>query len=518
MPFAQWHYPFENEDVFERRFPADFVSEAIDQTRGWFYTLLAISTLVRGQSSYKNCVCLGHIVDAQGRKMSKSLGNSIDPWTILDSQGADALRWYMLTAGTPWSQRRMSADIVQESLRKYLLTLWNTYSFWVTYASLEGFDPARHDVPLADRSEMDRWILAELEDTVRVVTAGLDDFDTTSGRRIDRFVDDLSNWYVRRSRRRFWRSGEDADTRAAFRTLWECLVTVAQLSAPFTPHVSDAIYRNLTGPLGDTPDSVHLTDWPTTDDTRVDDDLRRSMAVVRSVVGLGRAVRTNTKVKVRQPLSNAFIVAPPEDRDVITEFAELIKEELNVKAVSPMDSLGSLVTYVVKPNFKALGPRFGPQVKEIAQALARVDTNELMARLDTEGRYQLALGTDTVDLERTDLDIRMESETSHPFAEEGRYAVALDTTINSALRAEGIAREVIRGIQDLRKAKGLAVEDRIHLRLASDDETIHEALQRYKGEVAGEVLATTLTFGDHEGSAEELVLDEGRVSLSIAKV
>ncbi|MDQ4026114.1 MAG: isoleucine--tRNA ligase, partial [Actinomycetota bacterium] len=311
MPFAQWHYPFENEDVFETRFPADFISEAIDQTRGWFYSLLAVATLVRGINSYRNVVCLGLIVDVQGRKMSKSLGNVIDPWVVLDAQGADALRWYLLTSGSPWSARRVSVEIIEESLRKYLLTLWNTYSFWVTYASLEGFDPSALDVPVSERPEIDRWILAELDHTVREVTDALEGFDATrGGRRLDRFVDDLSNWYVRRSRRRFWRSASDEDTRVAFLTLWECLVTVAKLGAPYTPFVSDEIFTNLTGR-----DSVHLEDWPEPDGFRADDDLRRRMQLVRRLVTLGRSARTEAKVRVRQPLAKAVVVLPSAEVD-----------------------------------------------------------------------------------------------------------------------------------------------------------------------------------------------------------
>jgi isoleucyl-tRNA synthetase len=358
MPFGQWHYPFENEDVFEKRFPADFISEAIDQTRGWFYSLLAVATLIRGQNSYQNVVCLGHIVDTNGRKMSKSLGNVIDPWSVLDAQGADALRWYLLTGGTPWSARRLSSDIIEEALRKHLLTLWNTYSFWVTYASLEDFDPTATDIPVSERSEMDRWILAELNDTVREATDSLDRFDATrGGQRIERFVDDLSNWYVRRSRRRFWRSGEDADTQAAFLTLWECLVAITQITAPYTPFIADEIYTNLMSRSPGSPASVHLTDWPEVLAEREDDELRASMALVRKLVGLGRAARTEAKIRVRQPLARALVVMPAGDARHLETLRSLVAEELNVKDVEVADRLEELVSYSVKPNFRALGPR-----------------------------------------------------------------------------------------------------------------------------------------------------------------
>ena len=517
MPFGQWHYPFENEDIFDKRYPADFISEAIDQTRGWFYTLLAISTLVRGHNSFRNVVCLGHIVDANGRKMSKSVGNVIDPWTILDAQGADALRWYMLTGGTPWSPRRLSAEIVQEALRKFLLTLWNTYSFWVTYASLEGFDPSTDDVPLAERSEMDRWILAELDTCIRETTAGLDEFDPTrGGRRLDRFIDDLSNWYVRRSRRRFWRSGADADTRAAFRTLWECLVTVTQLTAPYTPHVSDVIYRNLTGPVEGMPDSVHLSDWPKPDDARVNDALRNSMALVRQLVTLGRSARTDAKVRVRQPLARALVVMPSSDVAHLERLGDLVTEELNVKEIEIVSGLAELVTYSVKPNFKALGPRFGARVKEVAAALSGADPRGLVEAIENQGSASIELGGETIELDREELDIRVEGREGYSLVQDGPYGVALDLEITEELRAEGIAREVVRAIQDLRKAKGLAVEDRISLHIHSDDQVIVQALETHRELIAREVLATSVEM-DKASDGERVTLDQGAVTVGLEK-
>jgi len=517
MPFGQWHYPFENEEIFEKRYPADFISEAIDQTRGWFYTLLAISTLVRGHNSFRNVVCLGHIVDAEGRKMSKSIGNVIDPWTILNAQGADALRWYMLTGGTPWSPRRLSAEIVQEALRKYLLTLWNTYSFWVTYASLEGFDPTTNDVPLEERSEMDRWILAELDTCVRETTAGLEEFDPTrGGRRLDRFVDDLSNWYVRRSRRRFWRSGADADTRAAFRTLWECLVTVAQLSAPYTPHVSDVIYRNLTSPSADAPDSVHLSDWPEPDDARVNDELRSSMGLVRQLVTLGRSARTDAKVRVRQPLDRALVVMPSKDVANLKSLEKLVSEELNVKHIEIVSGLAALVTYSVKPNFKALGPRFGARVKDVAAALSSADARAVVEAVENEGSASIELDGEPVSLSREELDIRVEGRDGYSLVQDGPYGVALDLEITDELRAEGIAREVVRAVQDLRKVKGLAVEDRIKLQLHSSEDVVASALEQHRDFIAHEVLATELTM-EQPSEAQEIALDEGSVKASLEK-
>jgi isoleucyl-tRNA synthetase len=496
MPFAQWHYPFENEDTFEKRFPADFISEAIDQTRGWFYSLLAIATLVRGQNSFRNCVVLGLLVDGEGRKMSKSLGNVLDPWTVLNAQGADAVRWNLLTGGNPWSARRMSVEIVQEVLRKYLLTLWNTYSFWVTYASIERFDPTGMSIPVHDRSEMDRWILAELDDTVRTVTASLEDFDPApAGRRLDRFVDDLSNWYVRRSRRRFWRSGEDADTKAAFLTLWECLVTVAKLTAPFTPFVADALFTNLTRPDPSAPDSVHLAKWPAPDGVRTDDALRRRMALVRRLVTLGRSARTDAKLRVRQPLATAWFVVPSHEYDDFLGLRHLLEEELNVKSVQTADSLGDLVTYTIKPNFKALGPRFGARIKDVVGVLQSADAGALVAELESSGKTSVQLGDEAVELTRADLDVRVDSRTGYAFAQDGPYGVALDTELTPELVAEGTAREVVRAIQDLRKSAGLAVEDRIELWLDSPEEDTLAALRTHADFIAAEVLATSTSIG-----------------------
>ncbi|HEV3473320.1 MAG TPA: DUF5915 domain-containing protein [Actinomycetota bacterium] len=397
--------------------------------------------------------------------------------------------------------------------------MWNTYSFWVTYAALEGFDPSAHDIPLADRSELDRWILAELDDTVREVTAGLDEFDTSrGGRRLDRFVDDLSNWYVRRSRRRFWRSEADADTAAAFRTLWECLVTLSKLTAPFTPFVADAVFMNLTRPDPDAPDSVHLSDWPTPNDDLVDDELRDKMAVARHLVSLGREVRSGAKVRTRQPLGKAFVSTPGDQAHLVTELAALIGEELNVKEVEAVQNLGDYVTHKVKPNFKQLGPRFGPQVKDIAAALARQDQTAVALAAHETGSYELDLDGSRIVLELGDLDIQQEPKPGFTAAFEGHYGVALDLEITDELRAEGIAREVVRAVQELRKTAGLAVEDRIELWLETGGEAAR-AIDTHQAFIADEVLATQVTFAAApEGAAtDEVAVDEAVVRVGLKR-
>ena len=496
MPFAQWHYPFENQEVFERRYPADFISEAIDQTRGWFYSLLAIGTMLRGQSSFDNVVCLGLLVDTEGRKMSKSLGNDVDPWAPINEFGADATRWLLLTGGSPWQARRIGVHMIQESLRKYLMTLWNTYSFWVTYATLEDFDPTGLEIDVVDRSEMDRWVLAELDDTVRTVTDSLEEFDPIrSGRRIERFVDDLSNWYVRRSRRRFWNTstGDDgSDTQAAFLTLWECLSTVARLTAPFTPFIADEMYTNLTMPDDTAHDSVHLAGWPEPDDARANDELRARMALARKITTLGRSARTDAKVRVRQPLARALVVLPSSEVGRLEDLRSLVAEELNVKSVEVASGLEELVDYTLKPNFKTLGPRFGKQVGQIAGALAKTDAHALVRTIESGGTAVLPVGDTEVELSADDLDIRVVGRKGFALAQDGPHGVALDLDLDDELIDEGVARDVVRAVQDLRKSSGLDVEDRIELWLDTEQADLARALRTHADYIASEVLASGL--------------------------
>jgi len=514
MPFAQWHYPFENQEVFERRFPADFISEGIDQTRGWFYSLLAIGTMMRGRSSFDNVVCLGLLVDTEGRKMSKSLGNDVDPWAPINEFGADATRWLLLTGGSPWQARRIGVHMIQESLRKYLMTLWNTYSFWVTYASLEDFNPTGLEIDVGDRSEMDRWVLAELDDTVRTVTDALEEFDPTrSGRRIERFVDDLSNWYVRRSRRRFWNTSASGDggrdTQAAFLTLWECLTTVARLTAPFTPFIADEMYTNLTSPDDTAHDSVHLDDWPEPDDARADDELRARMALARKITTLGRSARTDAKVRVRQPLARALVVLPSSEVGRLEDLRSLVAEELNVKSVEVASGLEELVDYTLKPNFKSLGPRFGKQVGQIAGALAKADAHALVRTIESGGTAMLPVGDTEVELGADDLDIRVVGRTGFALAQDGPHGVALDLDLDDELVDEGVARDVVRAVQDLRKSSGLDVEDRIELWLATNQADIARALRTHSDYIASEVLASQLhleTPGDKAKLAQDSVV------------
>jgi isoleucyl-tRNA synthetase len=474
MPSAQRHHPFDGADDFDRAFPADFICEAIDQTRGWFYSLLAINSLVFGSSPYRNVVCLALIVDENGQKMSKSRGNVIAPFDIFDSLGADALRWYFFSSGQPWTPRRVFPDGIRESTRQTLLTLWNVWSFFATYADLDGWRPTPGDTD-APRHVLDRWILGQLDDTVVGVTDALEGFDAFAGAaRLAGFVDDLSNWYVRRSRPRFWKASDPA----AHATLHECLVTVSQLMAPFTPFLADELYTALTGAR-----SVHLSDWPEPKG-RADAALAEHMAAARRLVALGRSAREDAKVKVRQPLRKAQVLLPGElDPEVEGE----ITSELNVRALERIDTVSGLLRWTVVPNFRALGPRLGPRVNEVKAALAAADGSELRAALERDGSVVIAgerLGPD-------DVEVRAERHQDLALVEDDGWAVALDLELDDDLRAEGTARELVRALNDARKTAGLAISDRVEVTLTADD-ALRAVVAAHRATIATEVLATSL--------------------------
>jgi isoleucyl-tRNA synthetase len=493
MPFAQFHYPFEGREEFESRFPADYICEAQDQTRGWFYTLLAESTLLFDQSSFRNCVCLGLILDPEGQKMSKSRGNVVDPWDVLAAHGADAFRWYYLTTQQPWSGYRFSLETVGESVRQFMLTLWNTYSFWVLYANAEGIEPGDADADPGERTDLDRWALSRLQATVATVRERMDDFDcTTAGRAIAEFVEELSNWYVRLSRRRFW----DGD-RAAFATLRTCLLETTKMLAPFTPFLADEIYRNLAGgaaaasegagDFGDAPDSVHLADFPEVDAALRDPDLEAAMEAVRRTVRLGHSARSAGKVKVRQPLRRAVIVANEAERAGIEARADLVTAELNVKELDFVSEQGDLVTYEIKPNYRALGPRFGKNMPQVAAAVAALDPAHVAATLAGGGEVGIAIDGHDHSLGAEDLTMALSPLEGYEVEAEAGHAVALQLEIDEELRREGFAREVVRAIQNARKDEGLEITDRIELRLAGD-EMLVEIANEHRAYVDGETL------------------------------
>jgi isoleucyl-tRNA synthetase len=517
MPFAQFHYPFEGKEEFEARFPADYICEAQDQTRGWFYTLLAESTLLFDTSSFKNCVCLGLILDPEGQKMSKSRGNVVDPWDVLDAHGADAFRWYYLTAQQPWAGYRFSLDTVGESVRQFMLTLWNTYSFWVLYAN--ATDDLDLDAP-GERTDLDRWALSRLQATVATVRERMDDFDcTTAGRAIAEFVEELSNWYVRLSRRRFW----DGDA-AAFATLRTCLLETSKMLAPFTPFLADEMYRNLLGgadgEFGDAPDSVHLADFPVPDDALLDADLEAGMAAVQRTVRLGHAARSAGKVKVRQPLRRAVIVANEDERAAIEALADLVTAELNVNELDFVSEEGELVSYTVKPNYRTLGPRFGKKMPQVAAAVAALDASRVAQTVADGGEVGIAIdGTDHT-LGPDDLILALAPLEGYEVEAEAGHAVALQLEIDEELRRAGLAREIVRAVQDARKNAGLEITDRIELRLGGDAELLAVA-QEHESYIAGEVLATSVTFGDGDGvggTAGGATIDSRELGISVRAV
>jgi isoleucyl-tRNA synthetase len=503
MPAAQVGYPHAVGSGEAFTFPADFISEAIDQTRGWFYSLLAVNVIVFGESPYRHVVCLGHIVDAEGRKMSKSLGNIIDPWQILDSRGADAMRWWMFSQGSPWTPTRATLGAIDTALRDTLLTLWNTFSFFTTYASLNGFDPADAGVPVpAERSALDRWVLSRLASVTAEVTEALRAYEPlTAASALARLVDDLSNWYVRRSRRRFWRTDPDApasDTLAAQATLHEVLTTLTLLLAPFCPFVADTMWRHLTGASEE--DSVHLADWPVADASLVDADLESQMALARRLTSLGRAARSEASVKVRQPLARALVFLPSGAPEILRD---IVADELNVDEIDTADELGDVMEFELVPNFKTLGPRLGKRVQELKGALAALDGAAAAADLEEGRSVTVTLGGEQIELTPDDLGLRVRGQPGFAVSREGGEVVALDLSLTDDLRMRGLVRDVVRLLQDLRKSTGLEVSDRIALHLSG-----LEVLDGHLDAIAHEVLATSVTLGPGEGPGTVLELDD----------
>ncbi len=525
MPFAQFHHPFENSELFKERFPADFICEAIDQTRGWFYTLHAISTLLFDQPSYLNCVCLGLILDPEGQKMSKSRGNVVEPADVIDRHGADAFRWYYFTAQQPWSGYRFSSDTVGEAVRQFLLTLWNTYSFWVLYANTDGLGPddfrrgahPHGETHAASATGLDRWAVSRLQHTIEVVRERLDDFDSTlSGQAIAAYVEELSNWYLRLSRRRFWEGD-----RNAFATLRHCLVETAKLLAPFVPFLADEIYCKLVGgdagEFGDAPDSVHLCDFPKPDPALVDDQLEAGMEAVRRTIELGRAARAQAKVKVRQPLHRAVIVATEAERAAIEGQSDLVTAELNVKELDFVSEQSELVTYRVRPDYRALGPRFGKLMPQVAAAVEALDAAHVAAAVE-DGR-EVGINIDGKDhsLSPDEVSLVMEPLEGYQVEAEAGHAVALQLELDEELRREGLAREIVHSIQNARKESGLDVSDRIELRLGGDAELL-EAAREHEAYIAGETLATEVRYDGAGADVISATIEGRELSIGVARV
>ncbi|MGW3246336.1 isoleucine--tRNA ligase [Streptomyces sp. NPDC001070] len=504
MPFAQWGYPYRNKEVFERTYPAQFISEAIDQTRGWFYTLMAVGTLVFDRNAYENVVCLGHILAEDGRKMSKHLGNILQPIPLMDQHGADAVRWFMAAGGSPWAARRVGHGTIQEVVRKTLLTYWNTVAFQALYARTSGWAPGDADPAPAERPLLDRWLLGELGALVRDVTDALESYDTQrAGKLLSSFVDDLSNWYVRRSRRRFWQGDK-----AALRTLHDVVETVTRLMAPLVPFITERVWQDLIVPVTPgAPESVHLATWPAVDEALVDPALSEQMALVRRLVELGRATRAESGVKTRQPLSRALVAASGFDA-LGGELRAQIAEELNVASLASLSSVGgSLVDTTAKANFRALGKRFGKGVQAVAKAVAECDAAALSLAL-REGNASVVVDGEPVPLSAEEVIITETPREGWSVASDSGATVALDLEVTPELRRAGLARDVIRLVQEARKNSGLDVADRIALRWAATDAELAEALAEHAGLVADEVLATDFASGGPEEGYGPAFTDE----------
>ncbi|WP_375444519.1 isoleucine--tRNA ligase [uncultured Fibrella sp.] len=532
MPYAQWHYPFENQDVFEKSFPADFISEGVDQTRGWFFTLHAIAGMLFDSVAFKNVVSTGLVLDKNGNKMSKRLGNGIDPFETLGTYGADATRWYMITNAEPWDNLKFNLDGIAEVQRRFFGTLTNTYNFFALYANLDGYQIEQFDrIPREQLPELDRWILSKLNTLIKEVTEQFDGYNPTkAGRLVQDFVNDqLSNWYVRLCRRRFWAGAADAsemstDKRAAYQTLQHCLAAVAQLMSPIAPFYADWLYKNLTESVRDesiaknTPfqhDSVHFTDWATADESWIDTDLETSMALAQQISSMVHGLRKGHKLKVRQPLSRLLIpVLTPDTRRQIEHVAPIIQSEVNVKAVEFVDDASGILTKKVKPNFKALGPKFGKQMKDVAAAITGMSSDQLA---DLERTQQIELAGFAISL--SDVEILTEDIPGWVVATDGPLTVALDVNVTDELRREGIARDVVNRIQNLRKDQQFEVTDKIRIELERNNELLTAAVEANKAYIQQEVQAVELALVTGlNGSAVDIEMDEFVLKVKIEKV
>ncbi len=517
MPFAQYHYPFENKELFESHFPADFISEAIDQTRGWFYTLLAISTLLFDKAPFKNCIVLGHVNDKNGIKMSKHKGNVVDPWTILDKQGADAVRWYFYTGSAPWLPSRFYEEAVSEAQRKFMGTLWNTYAFFVLYADIDKYNPANYDIKDCKLTHMDKWVLSKLNTLVKTVDNGLASYNIfDSARALQSFTDDLSNWYVRRGRERYWASEMDDDKIAAYTTLYTVLVTMAKISAPFTPFMAESIYQNLVPQFyADAPKSVHLCAFPQVDESAIDKNLEDGMQNVLDIVVLGRACRNIANIKNRQPLRKIFVCSERRT-ELSSGLLEIAKDELNVKEVEYLVDASKFVSYKIKPQLKTLGPKYGALLGKVRKFLETCDANQVVATVKKGETYKVNF--EGADLEFTLDDLLISTESAEGFiaSSDNGITVVMDTVVTDELRAEGIERELISKIQSMRKEAGFEVVDRIIVNYIAQDESVKNALINGK-DIKNVVLADAIVEGETEGFKKQLDINGAECTIILNK-
>ena len=514
MPFAQWHYPFENKDMFQRRYPANFISEAIDQTRGWFYTLSAIAACLFDSPAFLNCIVLGHVQDKEGRKMSKHIGNVVDPWVLLDNQGADAVRWYFYTSSMPWLPNRFSAEAVSESQRKYMGTFWNTYAFYILYADIDNFDPTRHKLVRDNLTPMDRWILSRLNTLIGHVEAYLDDLKMTeAGREMQDFMDDLSNWYVRRCRERYWGKDMTADKEAAYMTLYTVLKTMALISAPFTPFMSETMYQNMVRTVDKSaPESIHLCDWPHKDESFIDPELEANMAAVLDIVVLGRSARNAANIKNRQPVASMYV----QGKALPDMYVSIIADELNVKEVRFVDDASSFISYRVKPQLKTLGPRYGKLLPKINQYLAGEGVGNAVVAAHNRGEsYNFDIDGTEISLAAEDVLVSTEENAGFVTVTEHDLSVVLDTNLTPELIEEGFVREIVSKVQTMRKEAGFEVTD--HIVLSHHGNSLIESIfAKHGAEIAADTLADFIKPGA-SGYVKDWEINGESVTLGVEK-
>ncbi len=515
MPFAQHHYPFENKEVFEQQFPAKFISEAVDQTRGWFYSLLAESTLLFHKAPYENVIVLGHVQDENGQKMSKSKGNAIDPFEALETYGADAIRWYFYINSAPWLPNRFHGKAVQEGQRKFMGTLWNTYAFFVLYANIDNFDATKYALEYDKLSVMDKWLLSKLNTLVAQVDNNLGNYRIPeAARALQEFVDDMSNWYVRRSRERFWAKGMEQDKINAYMTLYTALVTVSKAAAPMIPFMAEDIYRNLVCSIDSSaPESVHLCDFPQAEEALVDRELEKNMDVALKIVVMGRACRNSANIKNRQPIGTMFVKSSQELPEL---FVDIVEEELNVKKVVFTEDVGHFTDYAFKPQLRTVGPKYGKFLNQIKQALAELDGNHAMAELKEKGSITLDSVNADVVLCEEDLLITMTQQEGYVTESDNEVTVVLDTNLTPELIAEGFVRELISKVQTMRKEAGFEVMDKIHISYQAG-EAITRIFEEYGGQIQSEVLAVSISGGPVKGYEKEWNINGEQVTLGVEK-
>ena len=516
MPFAQHHYPFENKELFEQQFPANFISEAVDQTRGWFYSLLAESTLLFNKAPYKNVIVLGHVQDENGQKMSKSKGNAVDPFDALNKYGADAIRWYFYINSAPWLPNRFHGKAVVEGQRKFMSTLWNTYAFFVLYANIDNFDPTKYNLEYDQLPVMDKWLLSRLNTTVQAVDNDLANYKIPeAARALQEFVDEMSNWYVRRSRERFWAKGMEQDKINAYMTLYNALVTIAKTAAPMIPFMTEDMYQNLVRSVDkDAPESIHLCDFPTVNEAWIDKDLEADMKELLEIVVLGRACRNTANIKNRQPIGTMYVKAEKKMGEFYTD---IIADELNVKEVKFADDVESFISYSFKPQLRTVGPKYGKLLGGIKQALTDIDGTAAMKELKSNGVLKLDINGNDVELTEEDLLIETAQTEGYVSESDGETSVVLDTNLTPELIEEGFVREIISKIQTMRKEAGFEVMDKIKV-YAHGNDKIQEVMKAHEDEIKSEVLADEMVLGETDGYVKEWSINKEAVTMGVKKL